>query len=151
MAKTTALARTKTDEAGQLDDLSPAQEVALAELLAGANDVQAAEAAGVHRQCVNKWRHHDADFVAALNRRRAAMWEEHTDRIRALIAGALDVLADDLALDAGWMDNRRYRQAAAVHVLRAAGIYGASLAPTGETTAGEVGVTMALSEMLNRL
>jgi len=83
--------------------------------------------------------------------RPAAMWEEHTDRIRALIAGALDVLADDLALDAGWMDNRRYRQAAAVHVLRAAGIYGASLAPTGETTAGEVGVTMALSEMLNRL
>jgi hypothetical protein len=151
MAKTQALARTNTDESGHSDDLSPAQEVALAELLAGANDVQAAEAAGVHRQCVNKWRHHDADFVAALNRRRADLWEGHTDRIRALIAGALDVLADDLALDAGWMDNRRYRQAAAVHVLRAAGIYGASLAPTGETTAGEVGVTMALSEMMNRL
>ena len=151
MAKTTALARTDTDESGQSDDLTPAQEVALAELLAGATDVQAAEAAGVHRQCVNKWRHHDADFVAALNRRRAAMWEEHTDRIRALISSALDVLAEDIGLDGGWMDNRRYRQAAAVHVLRAAGIYGASLAPTGPTSADGVRGAQALRDMLDRL
>ena len=86
----------KTDENGHLTD---SKELALAELLTGASDEQAAQAAGVTRQTVNTWRNHDAVFAAELNRRRADLWAGHKDRIRAMIGLALDVVTDDLQSD----------------------------------------------------
>ena len=84
---------TKPDENGQLTD---PQRLAIAELLAGATDEQAAKAAGVTRQTVNTWRNHDPEFAAELNRRRSELWEGHTDRLRTLVGAALGVVTDDL-------------------------------------------------------
>lgn len=132
------LKQTNPDIIGQLE---PEQELAIASLIQGATDAEAAEAAGVTRQTVNAWRNHNPAFVAELNGRRQEVWTGNADRIRQLIGKALDVLAADL--DA---NNVRLRQAAAVHVLRAAGLYGASLAPEGETNAEAVDMKRRIQE-----
>jgi len=72
-------------------------------------------------------------FVAALNKRRADLWAAAQDRLRALVPQALDILAQDLE-----SEDPKQRQAAAVHVLRCAGLYGADLTPKGPVTPGRV-------------
>lgn len=130
------MARTQLTEPDTNGQLEPEQELALDALIAGATDARAADAAGVTRQTVNGWRNHNPAFIAALNDRRQAIWQGHADRVRGLVGMALDVLAEDLADTAP--DARKARQAAAVHVLRSAGLYGASLAPDGPTDTEDV-------------
>ena len=113
---------TEADKSGQLTD---PQELALAELLAGATDEQAAKAAGVTRQTVNTWRNHDAVFAAELNRRRSELWAGHKDRIRAMIGQALDVVTEDLQ-----SDDAAARSKTAWEVLKMAG-KDMSLSPGG--------------------
>jgi hypothetical protein len=76
---------------------------------------------------VNGWRNHHANFMAVLNQQRATIWEAHTERLRGLASGAIDTLAD--ALDD---DDPKEQRAAAVHILKACGLYGQSLQPVGE-------------------
>lgn len=130
------MARGRQTEADTIGQLDQAQELALDSLITGATDAQAAEAAGVTRQTVNGWRNHNAAFMAALNDKRQAIWTGHADRVRGLVGRALDVLAEDLA-DAA-PEARKTRQAAAVHVLRAAGLYGGQTAPEGPTDPADI-------------
>lgn len=109
--------------------LTPAQEVAVALVLAGKTDGEVAEAAGVSRQTVWEWRHHHPAFIAAMNRARLEVWEAATERLRSLLTRAVEVLAEDLD-----GEDRRLRQQAAVHLLRAVGLYGENHRPTGPTT-----------------
>ena len=90
-------AATKPDETRRR--LSLAQLNAIDCLVAGKNDQETAEAVGVSRQTVNIWRNHDHLFMAALNARRAAVWSAATDRLRALLPRALEVLEGALAAD----------------------------------------------------
>jgi hypothetical protein len=62
-------------------------------LAAGKNDTETAELLGLSRTCITKWRLYDPVFQAALNVRRAEVWGNGLDRLRALIPKALDVLA----------------------------------------------------------
>jgi hypothetical protein len=87
---------TKPDETRH--PLSVAQRNAVDLLAAGKSDQATAEAVGVSRQTVNGWKNHDPEFMAALNQRRADVWGESADRLRALLPQALDVLEGSLAV-----------------------------------------------------
>ena len=118
------MTKTETDKSGQL---SPEQEQAIALILTGQTDQAIGDAVGVTRQTVNGWRNHHPEFMATLNQQRATIWEAHTERLRGLASGAIDTLAD--ALDD---DDPKEQRAAAVHILKACGLYGQSLQPVGE-------------------
>ncbi|HKB03297.1 MAG TPA: hypothetical protein VKD90_13815 [Gemmataceae bacterium] len=66
-------------------------------LAAGKTDTQVSALLALHRTTVTKWRLYDPEFQAALNVRRAEVWEAGIDRLRSLIPAALDVLAREMA------------------------------------------------------
>lgn len=117
---------TKADRTRQL---SIEQLNAIDLLVQGKSDREVAEAVGVSRQTVTEWRNRNAVFAAELNRRRQEVWGAQVERLRQLVARAVDVLEQDLEQT----DDPRLRQSAAVHILRCVGLYGASLEPTGPT------------------
>lgn len=115
----------KSDKTRQL---SIEQENAIDLLIQGKSDREVAEAVQVSRQTVSQWRNHDAVFIAALNAKRHEIWGSQAERLRSLISIAVDVLESDLS-----SEDVRLRQSAAIHVMRAVGLYGADLKPTGQT------------------
>lgn len=117
---------TKPDKSGQL---TIQQENAIGLLMQGRNDRETAEAVGVARQTVTTWRNENPDFIAELNRRRQEVWSANLDQLRQLVGKAVTVLAEDLE-----GEDKALRQRAAIHILRAAGMYGGDLTPTGHTT-----------------
>ena len=110
--------------------LTVQQENAIDLILQGQSDGEVAEAVGISRQTVCDWRNHNALFAAEVNRRRQEIWGGQTERLRRLVAEAVNVLEEDLLAD-----DPKLRQAAAIHVLRAVGLYGQNLKPTGDTDA----------------
>ena len=94
--------------------LNEQQRQCIEQLISGKTKKAAAEAVGVAQYTVTRW-FQDAEFVAALNRRRLEMQEENTERLRAMTQKALAVLEGALE-DA----NPRVRLQAAMHVLQAA-------------------------------
>ena len=115
----------KSDNSRQL---SIEQENAIDLLLEGKSDREVAEAVGVSRQTVTEWRNGNAVFAAELNQRRHEVWGGQVERLRGLVAEAVAVLEEDLK-----QAPQRLRQAAAVHILRAVGMYGSKLKPEGCT------------------
>lgn len=114
--------------------LSDKQEQAIELLVAGKTVTEAAKELGISRQTLVEWREHDPAFVAEINRRRQEIWQGGVERLRSLVDRAVAVLEEDLQ-----SGDRRLRQTAAVHVLRAVGLYGKDrLAPSGPVTAEEV-------------
>jgi transposase len=101
----------------QNDTLTP-QQAAAADLLAtGANVTDAAEQVKVSRQTVSEWLHHNAAFQAALNARQRELWQGYVERLRSLVPKAMDTL--EVAVS-----EKKQDVAAAVHILKAAGLYG---------------------------
>lgn len=119
--------KARQDEAPR--ELTPAQDLALAALLAGQTQEAAAAVAGVTRQTVSEWARRDALFVATLNQRRQDLWAGYADRLRGLVGKAIDTV------EAG-LDNRdqRVKLAAAAHVFKLL----ASLTPQGATDPRDV-------------
>lgn len=76
--------------------LSLSQQSAVDLLAAGKNDTETAEALGLNRVTVTRWRLYSPEFRAALADRRAAVWGAAADRLRMLLPQALDTLADAL-------------------------------------------------------
>lgn len=74
--------------------LSVAQLTAIDLLVQGKLDREAAEAAGVSRETVTRWRNGNAPFQAELNRVRARVWRGCQDHLASLVHEALDTLAD---------------------------------------------------------
>ncbi len=138
---------TEPDDTRQL---SVEQENAIDLLLEGKPDREVAEAVGVTRQTVCDWRNHHAAFVAELNSRRKDVWGGQVERLRALVGRAVEVLEADLD-----GEDPRLRQAAAVHVLRAVGLYGGlhgrKLAPTGPSNASGVRADWAHQAFMDEL
>lgn len=110
-------------------------------LLQGKSDGDVAKAVGVTRSTVNIWKNHDAAFIAQLNARRQELWEAQSQRLRGLVDKAIDVLEKDLTAP-----DMMIPQRAAVHILRAAGLYGAAPTPTGPATAEEVTLQQRMDE-----
>jgi hypothetical protein len=76
--------------------LTDRQLLALELILSGKTDPHVARAVGVCRRTVLRWRNSDAEFIAELRRRRKAAWRGVTDKLRALLDPAVDVLAEQL-------------------------------------------------------
>ena len=95
--------------------LTPQQLAAVDALATGRNVTSTAEAVKVSRQTVSEWLHHDAAFQAALNMRRQELWNDSADRLRSMVPQALDELGR-------WFRSHKGLEAA-VHVLKAAGVY----------------------------
>lgn len=134
----------RTDKIRQL---SIEQENAIDLLLQGKSDREVAEAVGVSRQTVTEWRNKNPLFAAELNRRRQEIWGSQVERLRRLVAQAVDVLEEDLK---NKFDSR-LRQAAAVHILRAVGLYGTDMAPKGATTPEGVEAAWESAEAMETL
>ncbi|OUM85815.1 MAG: hypothetical protein BAA01_03325 [Bacillus thermozeamaize] len=114
----------KTDKSRRL---SIEQENAIDLLVQGKSDREVAEAVGVARQTVTEWRNRNAVFAAELNRRRQEVWGTQVERLRQLVALAVDALEKDLKQER----DAKLRQLAAIHILKAVGLYGANLTPKG--------------------
>ncbi|MDD5453443.1 MAG: phBC6A51 family helix-turn-helix protein [Candidatus Bipolaricaulis sp.] len=118
---------TKTDISRQR---SVKQENAVDLLVTGKTDTEVAEAVGVTRQTVNEWKNHDPVFVAALNERREELWRSGREHLRSLVVQAVKTLENDLN-----GPDPKLRQLAAVHVLKAVGMYGKqNFSPCGAVT-----------------
>ena len=83
----------------------------------GLPDRLVAEAVGVARITVTRWRLYDPTFQAALNNRREDLWRDTVDSARSLLPSALQTLADQLAVG-----DQRGRLA--LDFLRSAGAFG---------------------------
>ena len=117
------------------DTLSERQEQAISLILLGQSDQAVAEAIGVVRQTVNKWKHQKPLFKAMLNSQRHELWSSHYEELRSLIKLAITVFREDLA-DGG---NKKLRQEAAMHILKGTGLlYAESFKPTGPTSVNEI-------------
>lgn len=77
--------------------LSRAQCSAIELLARGEPVMKVAEAVGVDRGTIYRWRTSDPNFIAALNRWRGEMQAETRDRVLALSAGAADSVARSIA------------------------------------------------------
>ncbi len=108
-----------------LPHIDAKQDIALAAILAGATDGEAAAKAGVRRETVHRWRHNDPQFIAEMTRRRREMWSSQVEQLRGLFAKAVDALSDALAPQSPLM----IRLKAAGVVLRAVGMAEQSLQP----------------------
>ena len=116
------------------DSLTVMQEKSIQLLMTGLSDQAVADKLDIARQTVNNWRHNDAAFAARFNAERQALWSTHREKLRSLVAQAVDVLAED-------METRlepKLRQNAAIHVLKAVGLYGQDMKPSGAIDCGQV-------------
>ncbi len=129
--------------ATKTDKLTPAQAAALDRLAMGSSVTAAAEAVGASRQTVSEWLNRNPAFQAALNRRRAEVWGETADRLRALLPRALDRI--EAAIDSEGPEGLQ----AAIALLRLAKI---DPLPAGSTDPGEIEVELveAARELGNR-
>lgn len=81
-------------------------------------------------------------FTAAWNSQQKRAWELAQERLRALLPLALDALESDLK-----GEDPKARQAAAVHILRAVGLYGSDLTPKGPTNPHAIERQAALADL----
>jgi len=116
------------------DSLTVMQEKAIQLLMMGGSDQSVADELGMARQTVNNWKHNDAAFAARFNAERQALWSTHREKLRSLVAQAVDVLAEDMAATL----EPKLRQSAAIHVLKAVGLYGQDMRPSGAIDSGQV-------------
>jgi hypothetical protein len=108
--------------------LTARQQAAVEAVAAGLSDTAAAKAAGVTRQTVSGWRHHDALFAAAVNARRREIWDSVHDRLRGLALKAAAVLEAALGADLPMALQ------AAAQVLKCFKFYGSLSGPEGPVT-----------------
>jgi hypothetical protein len=120
------MAPTKSDKTRQpaFRPLSIEQLTAIDVLVMGKPDTEAAEAAGVTRPTVTDWRNHHPVFMATLHERRASLWAEAHDRLRALVGRAIENL--ETAVQEG-------KVSVSIEVLKICGLYGIIGAPSGPT------------------
>ena len=90
---------TGPEQPAYIPGLSPAQENALAALVAGKTAVEAAEAAGVSRMTIYRWQHDNRAFMQAMNICRQQAHDAYARRMATLNEKALSVIS--MMLDKG--------------------------------------------------
>ena len=93
--------------------LKDQQLLAIPLILAGKTDAEVAEAVGVARETVNRWRNHDFDFQRELRESRKAHLDSHMMALTRVNKKAVDVLEN--LLDS---DDEQTRLRAAMHLLK---------------------------------
>jgi hypothetical protein len=94
--------------------LTPAQENAIELFLVGKGDTEVAQILGIARETAWSWRREHPIFMAALQRRRAEVWGTAGERLRSLMAKAVDNIAG--LVEVGDYD-------ASVELLKITGLY----------------------------
>jgi hypothetical protein len=94
--------------------LTPAQENAIELFLVGKGDTEVAQILGIARETAWSWRREHPILMAVLQRRRAEVWGTARERLRALMAKAVDNIA-------GLVEVGDY--AASVELLKITGLY----------------------------
>jgi hypothetical protein len=79
-----------------LVSLTPGRERAVELLAAGATDQAVADALGVHRVTVTRWRLYHPAVAAALNQQRLDLRRIQYERLVALLSKAIDALSEEL-------------------------------------------------------
>ena len=111
------MSRPKTGQATAPDWTLTAEQATAVDLLASGKTVaETAQALDVESQTIRQWRTQHYGVQAALNAQRQEQWGEQIHRLRVLLPKALDVLEQEL--------EGENRLQAAVHVLKAAKLYG---------------------------
>ena len=123
------MARRNMTDSDDRRPLSEPQLTAIELLVAGRNLAAVAAEIDVTRQTVSTWYNRDPEFRATLNQRRQQMQAELHYHLRALAPAAAEALEQELA--------GTNRLQAAVHLLKAAGLYGTARAE-GPTDAEEI-------------
>src|SRR5919108_1834654 len=103
--------------------LSPAQETAIELCLAGKGDTDVASALGIARETAWHWRKEHAVFRATLERRRAELWGTASERLRALLAKAVENIA-------ARVEDGDYE--ASIELLKITGLYRSVINTVGE-------------------
>jgi hypothetical protein len=94
--------------------LTPAQENAIELFLAGKGDTEVAQILGIARETAWSWRREHPIFMATLQRRRAEVWGTAGERLRSLMARAVENIA-------GLVEVGDYE--ASVELLKITGLY----------------------------
>ena len=81
--------------------LSAAQKLAIASLVSGATDQEAAAAAAVSRETVNRWRNGNPHFLAALNKLQLEIWEDHKRRLLGVVSDAVQTITEEVRSNPG--------------------------------------------------
>ena len=93
--------------------LKEQQMLAIPHILAGKSDAQVAEAVGVARETVNRWRNHDEDFQDELSQSRVAQVDARVIALSSVHAKAFEVMEEFLD-----SDDEQIRMRAAMHLLK---------------------------------
>ena len=93
--------------------LKDQQMLAIPHILAGKSDAQVAEAVGVSRETVNRWRNHDEDFQDELSQSRRAQINARVIALSSVNTKAIEVMEE--LLDS---DDEQIRMRAAMHLLK---------------------------------
>jgi hypothetical protein len=109
------------------NSLSAEQKLAIHLLLLGHADQHVADAVHVHRCTIVRWRIYHPLFQTELNRQRQALWHNQADRLRSLLAPAIDLLQSHLA-----SPSQRSSFRAAVSLVRLALKLGTPTGPVDE-------------------
>ena len=103
--------------------LTPAQENAIELFLVGKGDTEVARILGIARETAWSWRREHPVFMATLQRRRAEVWGTAGERLRSLMAKAVDNIAG--LVEVGDYD-------ASVELLKITGLYRGVVNDIGE-------------------
>ncbi len=104
----------KTQDVEEPVALTPAQEVVIAQLLAGKTQADAAQEAGLRPEQVSRWKSSDPVFIAEFNRRTLELWESNRAELLDLAREARKTLRNLLT-----SENDSIRLRAAVSILNA--------------------------------
>ena len=113
--------RTKVERSAELiakhetekQALKDQQMLAIPHILAGKSDAQVAEAVGVARETVNRWRNHDNNFQDELSQSRVAQVNARVIALSSVNTKAIEVMEE--LLDS---DDEQIRMRAAMHLLK---------------------------------
>lgn len=119
-----------------LPRISSTQSVAIAALVSGSTVTESAEKAGVSRESVSRWVHHDAAFIAEVQNRRAELTAAVRCELATLGKQAVGVVREALTCESDLPT--RYK--AAIGVLKMLGVDSVAIAQP--TTAREVSVKL---------
>lgn len=97
-------------------DFKKSQRVALELLLMGCSDQEIAQAIGVRREAIWRWKHHDAAFRTELGARRATMADAAAKRLEGMLDQAVSVVR-------GALSGKRADPKLAMSLLTAMGVF----------------------------
>ena len=109
----------KEDGYQRANGLTVQQRNALELLIAGKTDQEVAQALGLNRVTVTRWRLYDVLFQAELDRQRHALWAAGADRLRALVPKAIETV--ERALERA-QENEELDVRLAFQILKLAGL-----------------------------